>query len=42
VKFYTFTFVPAEQLHNLDETRQEMAERTSKLEADLRAVADTV
>jgi phosphomannomutase len=42
VKFYTFTFVPAEQLHNLDETRQEMADRTSKLEADLRAVADSV
>ena len=42
VKFYLFTFVPAEQLHLLDETRRELNERLTAIEADLRAVADEV
>ncbi|MEQ8785178.1 MAG: phospho-sugar mutase [Pirellulaceae bacterium] len=42
VKFYTFTFIPAEQLHDLESARQELDARTSKLEADLRAAADAV
>jgi phosphoglucomutase/phosphomannomutase len=42
VKFYLFTFVPAEQLHLLDETRREMDQRLAAIEADLRAAADSV
>jgi phosphoglucomutase/phosphomannomutase len=40
VKFYLFTFVPAEQLHLLDAARAEMDERLAAIEADLRAIAD--
>ena len=39
VKFYLFTYEPPEQLADLDETRNQMAERLAKLEADLRAFA---
>jgi phosphoglucomutase/phosphomannomutase len=39
VKFYTFAFVPAEQLASLEDAKREMAERTRKFEADLRAFA---
>ncbi len=42
VKFYMFTYVPAEQLHNLEDTKQEMAERISQLEAAIRAFAAKV
>ncbi|MEX2175072.1 MAG: phospho-sugar mutase [Pirellulaceae bacterium] len=42
VKFYLFTFVPAEQLHLLDESRREMDERLTAIEADLRALAASV
>jgi phosphoglucomutase/phosphomannomutase len=42
VKFYLFTFVPAEQLHLLDAARQEMDVRLAAIEADLRALADAV
>jgi phosphoglucomutase/phosphomannomutase len=42
VKFYTFAFVPAEQLADLSDTRRETAERTQQLEADLRAIAAKV
>jgi phosphoglucomutase/phosphomannomutase len=42
VKFYLFTFVPAEQLHLLDQARSEMDERLSAIEADLRKLADSV
>lgn len=40
VKFYMFTFVPAEQLHNLEQTKQEMAQRMETFERDLRAYAE--
>ena len=42
VKFYLFTFVPAEQLHLLDETRHEMDQRLKAIEADLREVTAEV
>ena len=42
VKFYLFTFVPAEQLHLLDETRREIDQRLSAIEADLQSVASSV
>ena len=42
VKFYMFTFVPAEQLSDLDETKQQMSQRLDALAADLRAVSDSV
>jgi phosphoglucomutase/phosphomannomutase len=42
VKFYLFTFVPAEQLHLLDAARQEMDARLAAMETDLRALAETV
>ena len=42
VKFYLFTYVPAEQLHLLEMAQQEMAERLDKMEADLRAFAERV
>src|SRR5262249_39977206 len=42
VKFYMFTLEPAEQLHNLETTKQEMADRMSRAEAELRMLADTV
>ncbi len=40
VKFYMFTFEPAEQLANLDTTKEELADRLSALEQDLRAFAN--
>lgn len=39
VKFYAFTFVPAEQLHDLDVAKQDMAARLVGMEADLRSFA---
>ncbi len=39
VKFYTFTFEPAEQLHNLEETKAELAARLDALAKDLTAFA---
>jgi phosphoglucomutase/phosphomannomutase len=39
VKFYQFTYVPAEQLANLADTKREMAERLKTLENDLKAFA---
>jgi phosphomannomutase len=40
VKFYMFTYVPAEQLANLEQTKQAMQERMAKLEGDLKAYAE--
>jgi len=40
VKFYMFTYVPAEQLHNLAETKAEMNSRMQQFEADLKAYAE--
>jgi phosphoglucomutase/phosphomannomutase len=42
VKFYMFTYVPAEQLHNLETTKADMGERLKQFEADLRAFAAMV
>jgi phosphoglucomutase/phosphomannomutase len=42
VKFYLFTFVPAEQLHLLEVSRQEMDQRLTAIEADLRTLAEAV
>jgi phosphoglucomutase/phosphomannomutase len=39
VKFYTFTFEPAEQLHDLEETKAELAARLDALAKDLTAFA---
>jgi phosphoglucomutase/phosphomannomutase len=39
VKFYLFTFVPAEMLADLEATKQEMETRMDQLEADIRAFA---
>ncbi|HUE74363.1 MAG TPA: phospho-sugar mutase [Pirellulaceae bacterium] len=40
VKFYMFTFVPAEQLHDLRTTKGEMSERMGALERDLKEYAE--
>jgi phosphoglucomutase/phosphomannomutase len=40
VKFYMFTYVPAEQLASLDQTKQEMTERLAKFEEDLKEYAE--
>ena len=40
VKFYMFTYVPAEQLANLGQTKQAMKERLAKFEGDLKAYAE--
>jgi phosphomannomutase len=40
VKFYMFTYVPAEQLANLEQTKQSMNERLAKFEADLKAYSE--
>lgn len=40
VKFYMFTYVPAEQLANLEQTKQAMKERLAKLEGDLKVYAE--
>lgn len=37
IKYYMFTFVPAEQLADLELAKQEMADRLKKFESDLRA-----
>jgi len=42
VKFYLFTFVPAEQLHLLDTAKQEMDERLNQMDAELRKYVDSV
>jgi phosphoglucomutase/phosphomannomutase len=42
VKFYTFAFVPAEQLADLEQTKTDMKQRLERLEADLRALAAQV
>jgi hypothetical protein len=42
VKFYLFTFVPAEQLHLLDEAREQMGQRLSSMESELRAIAQQI
>jgi hypothetical protein len=39
VKFYAFTFEPAEQLANLDDTKAECAQRLKQMAADLAAFA---
>jgi phosphomannomutase len=39
VKFYAFTFEPAEQIANLDDTKADCAARLKQLEADLSAFA---
>ncbi len=39
VKFYTFTFEPAEQLHILDDTKQALATRLEAIAKDLTAYA---
>ncbi|MFN0018131.1 MAG: phospho-sugar mutase [Pirellulaceae bacterium] len=40
VKFYMFTYVPAEQLANLEQTKQAMQTRLATLEGDLKAYAE--
>jgi phosphomannomutase len=42
VKFYMFTYVPAEQLADLDRTKAEMNERMQAFEVDLKAFAERV
>jgi len=42
VKFYMFTYTPAEQLADLDRTKQEMADRMKAFEVDLKAFAAKV
>jgi phosphoglucomutase/phosphomannomutase len=42
VKFYIFTFVPAEQLHDLDAAKAAMAQRTRMLAEELRALSRSV
>ena len=40
VKFYMFTYTPAEQLHNLELTKSEMAQRMANFEIDLKAYSE--
>jgi phosphomannomutase len=40
VKFYMFTYVPAEQLANLEQTKQAMQTRLATFEGDLKAYAE--
>jgi phosphoglucomutase/phosphomannomutase len=42
VKFYEFTYVPAEQLADLESAKQDMADRLARFESDLRAFADSI
>lgn len=42
VKFYMFAYEPAEMLANLDDTREELAERFKSLEKDLAAYAEKI
>jgi phosphomannomutase len=39
VKFYSFSFEPAEQIANLDDVKAECGERLKKMTADLSAYA---
>jgi phosphoglucomutase/phosphomannomutase len=39
IKFYMFTYVPPEQLSNLDLAKQQLNERLTRMEADLRKFA---
>ena len=39
VKFYMFSYVPAEQLANLDDTKGELQARLDRFEEDLKAFA---
>jgi phosphoglucomutase/phosphomannomutase len=42
VKFYMFTYVPAEQLHNLDAAKDSMRQRIASLEAELKKLAESI
>lgn len=42
VKFYMFTYVPAEQLHSLDAAKDAMRQRIASLEADLKKLSESV
>jgi phosphoglucomutase/phosphomannomutase len=42
IKFYMFTFVPAEQLADLEQTKRDMAQRLEDFRRDLKAFAETV
>jgi phosphomannomutase len=42
IKLYLFTFVPPEQLHDLDATKHHLAERLQRLENDVKALVDAV
>jgi phosphoglucomutase/phosphomannomutase len=42
VKFYMFTFVPPEQIRDLDETKRQMGQRMESFQRDLQALADAV
>ena len=42
MKFYMFTYVPAEQLHDLDATKADMEARLAAFEKDLAAYAEKV
>jgi phosphoglucomutase/phosphomannomutase len=42
VKFYMFTYVPAEQLHNLDAAKDSMRQRIASLEAELQKLAESI
>jgi phosphomannomutase len=39
IKLYMFTYEPPEQLANLDDAKQMLADRLTQLEADMRAYA---
>lgn len=39
IKFYMFTYTPAEQLHDLDQAKQELQQRLDAMEQDLRKFA---
>jgi phosphoglucomutase/phosphomannomutase len=39
IKFYMFTYKPPEQLSDLDAAKQELRDRLSRMEADLREFA---
>jgi phosphoglucomutase/phosphomannomutase len=42
VKFYMFSYVPAEQLHNLDAAKNSMRQRIAAWEGDLKKLAESV
>jgi len=42
VKFYMFTYVPAEQIHNLDAAKESMRQRIVAWEKDLKKLAESV